>query len=181
MNFKATLTHRSSDYFLKVLGYRTYAQCVTEKEGGNPLVSEKNKVLIRRCADEIFIKGKLDLVGELLGAGYVNHALPPGIPPGPEGYKLGIKMFHAAFGDIDMTFEDQIAEGDKVVTRFITRCTHKGEWMGVQPTGKQITITGIAIARISNGKIVEEWENADELGMWVQLGALSRPGQGVGL
>ena len=73
--------------------------------------------------------------------------------------------------------EDMIAEGDRVVSRWTMRSTHKGEWMGIAPTGKQVMITGISIHRIAGGKIVEDWANADELGMMQQLGAVPPIGE----
>jgi predicted ester cyclase len=81
-------------------------------------------------------------------------------------------MGHAAFPDWHRTIEDIIAEGDKVVIRFTFRATHKGEYQGVPATGKQVKETGILIFRIASGKIVEVWEEADELGFMRQLGAI---------
>jgi predicted ester cyclase len=86
--------------------------------------------------------------------------------------KQGLTRAQAAFSDISITVEDQIAEGDKVVSRWTIRGTHKGEYMGIAPTGKQVTITGISIYRIEKGKIVEDWANSDMLGMLQQLGAI---------
>ena len=93
-----------------------------------------------------------------------------------EGYKQFFAMTHSAFPDFHSTLEDMFAEGDKVVQRFTARGTHKGEFMGIPPTGKQVTITGIAIHRITGGKIVEDWVNMDMLGMMVQLGVVPPPG-----
>jgi steroid delta-isomerase-like uncharacterized protein len=78
----------------------------------------------------------------------------------------------AAFPDTRMTIEDEIAEGDKVVIRWTIRGTHKGEYMGIAPTGKEVTVTGISVYRIERGKIVEDWSNNDMLGMLQQLGAI---------
>ncbi len=72
-----------------------------------------------------------------------------------------------------IVIDDQIAEGDRVVTRWTARGTHKGEWMGIAPTGKPVTVTGILISRFAGGRVVEEWENYDALGMMRQLGAVA--------
>jgi predicted ester cyclase len=81
-------------------------------------------------------------------------------------------MFRGAFPDIAHTIEDQVAEGDKVVTRLRAHATHKGELMGIPPTGEEVTIEGISIWRIANGKIKECWVNYDALGLLQQLGAI---------
>lgn len=96
--------------------------------------------------------------------------------PDPEGYKQFVTISRSALPDFHTTVEDIIAEGDKVVQRFTARDTHKGEFMGIPPTGKQVTMTGIAIDRIAGSKIVENWANMDMLGMMVQLGVVSPPG-----
>ena len=86
-------------------------------------------------------------------------------------------MYRSAFPDMQLTIEDQIAEGDKVVTRWTARGTHQGELMGIPPTGKQATVTGITVGRVANGKFVESWSNFDALGMMQQLGVVPVPGQ----
>jgi predicted ester cyclase len=83
----------------------------------------------------------------------------------------------AAFPDIHFMIEDQIAEGDRVVTRWSARATHTGEYQGISPTGKQLSVTGIDIDRIANGKVVECWPHMDELGLLQQLGVVPTPGQ----
>ncbi len=87
-------------------------------------------------------------------------------------------MLLEAFPDSQLPVEDQIAEGDKVVTRWTCRATHTGEFQGMPPTGKYTTMTGTTIFRIANGKLVEGWTNADMLGLLQQLGAIPAPEQG---
>jgi steroid delta-isomerase-like uncharacterized protein len=87
-------------------------------------------------------------------------------------------MFFDAFPDLNVTVEDEIAEGDKVVTRWTIRGTHKGDLEGMAPTGKQIVLQGITIHRIEGDKIVEEWERYDNLGLMQQLGVVSELEQG---
>ena len=86
-------------------------------------------------------------------------------------------MIRSAFPDLRVTLEDDIAEGNKVVSRWRAQGTHQGELMGIAPTGNQMAITGITIDRIEEGKIVEEWENWDALGMMQQIGAVPSPEQ----
>ena len=138
---------------------------------------EENKAIVSRATEEIFNKNNLAVVDELYATNFVSHGSDiPGVTPDREGYKQFVTMSRTALPDFHTTIEDMIAEGDKVVQRFTARGTHKGEFMGIPPTGKQVTITGIAIDRIAGGKIVENWVNMDMLGMMVQLGVVPPPG-----
>jgi steroid delta-isomerase-like uncharacterized protein len=109
---------------------------------------------------------------EFIAADFVSHSTPPGLAPGIEGVKQMVSIFQNAFPDMDGAIEDVVAEGDKVVVRFSTTGTHQGEFFGIPPTGKRIRSTGINIFRIANGKIVEHWNNADDLGLMQQLGVI---------
>ena len=100
--------------------------------------------------------------------------------PDSEGYKQAVSGIRVAFHDMERIVDDMIAEGGKVAVRWTGRSTHKGEWMGIAPTGKQVTTTGISIFRIEGGKIAEEWSEADVLGLMQQLRAVPPPGQGEG-
>jgi steroid delta-isomerase-like uncharacterized protein len=138
---------------------------------------EENKAIVSRATEEIFNKNNLAVVDELYATNFVSHGSDiPGVTPDREGYKQFVTMSRTALPDFHTTIEDMIAEGDKVVQRFTAHGTHKGEFMGIPPTGKQVTITGIAIDRIAGGKIVENWVNIDMLGMMVQLGVVPPPG-----
>jgi steroid delta-isomerase-like uncharacterized protein len=139
---------------------------------GEIIMSEQNKALSRRIAEECFNKGNLAVADEVIAADFVDHSAPPGLAPGVEGFKQLVAMYRNAFPDIRTTIDDVIAEGDKVVIRWTGRGTHKGELMGIAPTGKTVTVTGIGIDRIANGKIVEHWESFDQLGMMQQLGVI---------
>jgi steroid delta-isomerase-like uncharacterized protein len=138
---------------------------------------EENKALARRLFEDIWNKGNLDAFDDIYAPDIVNHTLPPGIPQGIEGNKMFTKMYLTAFPDTKMTIDLQIAEGDKVVTRWHAQGTHKGELMGIPATGKQATVTGIAIDRIAGGRIVESWGEFDQMGMMQQLGVVPTPGQ----
>ncbi len=146
--------------------------CVPEPESKVDLQVEDNKVLVRRAFEEVWSQGKLDVIDEIYDVDYVKHV--PGSPDfhGPEGEKQFATMFRTAFPDIKFTIEDQIAEGYMVVTRWTYSGTHKGEFMGIPPTGVHVTGTGISIDRIAGGKIMEVWTNYDALGMLQQLGVI---------
>ncbi|HYN88066.1 MAG TPA: ester cyclase [Ardenticatenaceae bacterium] len=107
------------------------------------------------------------------------HYLPPGLPQGWEGAKLFYTSFAAAFPDVQLTFDDIITEGDRVAIRYHAVMTHLGEFQGIPPTGKRVTLAGITILRFAGGKVVERWSESDFLGMLQQLGVIPAPGQGV--
>ena len=134
--------------------------------------TQANEAVVRRIFDDIYNRGNLAAVDEIFAADYVDHSAPPGFPAGLESFKQSFSMFRAAFPDIHVAVEDVIAAGDKVVVRLTFSGTHSGPLMGMPPTGKFVTITGIAIDRLSGGKVVEHWVNRDDLGMLQQLGAI---------
>ena len=131
---------------------------------------EENKALVRRVIEEVWNQGKLDVAGEIFATDYIFHAPLPGEVRGPEGLKQRVSMYRTGVPDLQLTIEDQVAEGDKVVTRWTSTGTHKGKLMGIPPTGVKMTVTGIEISRIAGGKIMKKGENWDALGMWQQLG-----------
>lgn len=137
--------------------------------------TEENRTIVRRVTSEVVSDGNLAAADELIAPNYVYHGT--GVPDmhGVEGFKQVIAMYRTALPDLQLTIEDMIAEGDKVATRFVVRGTHRGPLLDVAPTGKQITVAGIFISRIVGGKIAEEWENLDALGMMHQLGAIPGP------
>jgi serine phosphatase RsbU (regulator of sigma subunit)/ketosteroid isomerase-like protein len=124
---------------------------------------EKNKALVRRFL-EAQAKGNLNVINEVLAPHFVDHDRLPGQAPDREGYKRVTVEYHAAFSNVRFLVEDQVAEGDKVVTRFIVRGTHdRRELMGVAPTGREVTHKAMAIHRIVGGKIVEEWAEGSNI------------------
>src|SRR5947209_9301219 len=128
-------------------------------KGEHCMSAEENKALNHRFFEEFWDQKNLAVADELMAPDHVNHTAgsPPGLPPGPEGFKQFASVYFTAFPDLRITIDDLVAEGDKVVTRWTTRATHKGDLMGIPPTSKQVTITGITIDRIDGGKIVETW------------------------
>jgi steroid delta-isomerase-like uncharacterized protein len=139
-------------------------------------MSEENKALARRQLEEVFNKHDPGAIDQFFASDYVNHSAPPGMPNGREGLKALVGMYVGAFPDLKVTSEFQVAEGDKVVMRYTATATHTGELMGIPVTGKRIQMTGISIARIAGGKIVEEWNEVDMMGMMQQLGVVPAPG-----
>ena len=137
--------------------------------------TEDNKALMRRFYEEVFNKGNLDAIDELGSPDMVDHNPSPGTEPGPEGVKKEFAMMRSAFPDLNVNVEDMVAEGDKVVSRVTMRGTHKGDFMGIPASGKQITVTGMDIVRFSGGKAVERWGQFDDLGMMQQLGVVPPP------
>ena len=135
-------------------------------------MSEENKATLRKLIEEGFVKGNIGVVDELVGANIIDHSPMPGQAPGPQGLKDAMSMFHGAFPDLQVTIEDMIAEGEKVVARVTTRGTHQGEFMGIQATNKKIEIGEMHIVRFAGGKMVEHWGQEDGLGMMQQLGVI---------
>jgi steroid delta-isomerase-like uncharacterized protein len=140
---------------------------------------EQNKALVRQMVEEIFNRGNIDSADEFLAPDFAEREeLPPGLPGGREGVKQLTVMLRGAFPDLKATIEDIVAEGDKVVIRQTWTGTHTGgEFMGVAPTGKRVSVGVIDIIRIAEGKFVEHWGQMDSMGMMQQLGAIPPPGQ----
>ncbi len=133
---------------------------------------EDNKALYRQY-DEALSQRDFARFDEIFAPNYVYHSPGvPELPPGPEGLKQLLSGYVAAFPDVRTTIEELIAEGDQVVARLTYSGTHQGAFQGIAPTGKQITMSSIDIVRIADGKIVEEWESPDNLGLLQQLGVI---------
>jgi len=137
-------------------------------------MSEENKTVVRRVVDELWNRGKVEVIDELYAPDYRDGSagLPPDITPDREGQKQFVQMFRGAFPDIVGTVEDEIAAGDKVVIRWSVEGTHRGEFFGIPATGKRIAISGTSVYRIAGGQVAEEWTQADMLGLMTQLGAI---------
>ena len=100
---------------------------------------------------------------------YVLHEPPPGAPPGPQAVAAVVAMFRAAFPDLTIEIDELVAEGDKVCARATTRGTHRGTIFGLAPTGKTVTMTGLTMVRIVDGRLVESWVKNDVAGLMRQL------------
>ena len=134
--------------------------------------AEENKDLARRSWEMLVNQQNLDAIDELYTPNFVWHEPDEDIQ-GPEEARQFLGMYLSAFPDMRVSVEDEIAEGDKVVTRWTIRGTHRGELMGMSPTDEQVEIKGSTIHRIEGGKIAEEWERYDNLSVMQQLGAIS--------
>jgi steroid delta-isomerase-like uncharacterized protein len=136
---------------------------------------ESNKALVRTFYEEID-KGNLAAMDELVSEDYINHHPPPfpGLAPGREGLKQAFQIFWDATPGHHV-IEEQVAEGDKVVTRLTVYGTHEGDLPGIPKTGNKMEMTAVAIHRIADGKIAEHWSNTDELGLLQQLGVIPEP------
>ena len=133
---------------------------------------EENKKIVRRY-QEIYNSNDLDALDEVVSQGLLTPKIMPGIPSGIEGAKAAHRIMLAGFPDYQTSIDDIFAEGDKVAARIIMSGTNSGSFMGIPPTGKHVSFTGIYIARIANGKIVEHWGEEDGVSLLQQLGVLS--------
>jgi len=139
-------------------------------------MSEENKALADRFHMDVFQEGNLDAADEILSADFAWHGgMGPGEDQrGPEATKQVASAVIGAFPDRRITHEDIIAEGDKVLIRWMLRGTQQRELMGIPQTGRSVTVTGFDLFRIEGGKITEMWQEADELGMLQQLGVIEK-------
>jgi steroid delta-isomerase-like uncharacterized protein len=141
-------------------------------------MSEQNKTNVRRLFEEVWNKGQVAVADELIAPSYTHHdSSTPDVGRGPESEKKRVTLYRNAFPDIRFTIEDLLAEGETVVARWSCRGTHKGELNGIAPTGKQFNITGVSIARFTNGKMFEGYVNWDALSLMQQLGVAPELGQ----
>jgi predicted ester cyclase len=139
--------------------------------------TEANKTTVRRLVEEGINGSNETVFLDLLSPDIVDHSARPGLPPGRAGWNLFRKLFRAAFPDGSWTIADMVAEGDLVAARASFTGTHQGEFMGIPPTGRQVTVSAMYICRLAGDTIVERWAHSDELGMLQQLGVIPAPEQ----
>lgn len=132
---------------------------------------ERNKAIARQWMDEVWQNTSETAIDELLADNFVFNYASPGTKPDKEGYKHAIKEPRTSFPDIQFTTEAMVAEGDEVAIYWKGSATHKGEFFGIAPTGKRVTVAGISIIQIVDGKIVREVGYTDMLGVLQQIGA----------
>ena len=130
---------------------------------------ERNLAAVRRLLGDVLNGGDLDAIGELVHPDYVDRA---GGGPGPDGYRRWAAGVWAAFPDFELTIEDLLADGDRVVVRYTARGTHRGEVLRVPPTGRRVEYMGIGIVRLADGRMIERWNCSDTMCLLAQLGAL---------
>ena len=138
-------------------------------------LGEDQKKVVTRFVEEFKNNGNHDIVDELLTADFVHHLTDPRLPPGRDALKLLGQSIVAGFPDVNVTVEDLLVDGDKVIERTTARATHTGEFNGIPATGRQVMWTEIHIYRLEDGKIAELWSEIDLLGLLVQLGAVPGP------
>jgi steroid delta-isomerase-like uncharacterized protein len=132
---------------------------------------EESKSLARRFLEDLVVKMDLEKIDTYFAADVIVHAPFLEMPPGRQGIRQLYSSFPDAIADVDLRFEDQIAEGDRVVTRWSSSFTHTGDLFGVPATGKRVKQSGIMIYRIKDGQVVESWAEANVLGLVPRVGA----------
>ena len=129
--------------------------------------------LSRRIFEDVWNRKDLNAIDDLIAADYVHHDAGTLAANGPDGYRQFVKSYMNAFPDAQFTIHDGYMAGEDEITRWTVAGTHQGELAGIAPTGRRFSVTGISIARIANGKIIESWNNWDALGLMQQLGVVS--------
>jgi steroid delta-isomerase-like uncharacterized protein len=137
--------------------------------------TEANKVLVRLLLEDDISRGDEAVAERIIHPDFVDHTNPPGMQHGLNGHMAIVRLFRAAFPDQWWQIEDLIAEGDRVVARTTMRGTHRGDFFGIPATGRAVTLPGVHVMRVADGKIAEHWGSNDDLGLLRQLGALPAP------
>jgi steroid delta-isomerase-like uncharacterized protein len=135
---------------------------------------ERNKAIVRRFVDEVFVAGDEAAVDELVAADFVPHTWGS-VEPGTASLKQAMERVSGGLSDVSMTIDDMIAEGDRVAVRLTSHAVHSGEFMGMPPSGNDYTISEVHIFRIADDRIAEHWHVADLMSMMKQLGAMPAP------
>ena len=131
--------------------------------------TEENKVVYRRFIQEIFNEGRLERLNDLVSPSYTLRDAPPGTQSGPEAIRQIVLMFREGFPDLHITLEELVAEGKLVAARSTFRGTHHGTIFGLKPTGKKVSMPGLTMVHIVEGKLVESWVRNDVMGLMRQL------------
>ena len=130
-----------------------------------------NERVMRRAFEEIMTRGNVDIIDELFARDFAGHDTSGGTF-GREEFREGVLAMLSAFSNRQVVIADQVANGDKVVTRWTATGVHSGDFNGIPATGRYVSMTGISIDRIAGGKVVESWEVTDDAGLLKQLGIL---------
>jgi steroid delta-isomerase-like uncharacterized protein len=138
--------------------------------------TEENKAINRRHIEEAWNRGDLDVMDQYMHPAYTKKHNTTTVQ-GLQETKQLMTNRRQAFPDVHITIEEEIVEGDKIATRYTASGTHTGTFMGIAPTGKHVTITGMGFGRIVDGKFVESWHIFDQLDLLQQLGVNPLPGQ----
>ncbi len=138
------------------------------------MTKEENKKLLRRFYEEVINCKRLDAMDDLIAANYVSHSLPAR-STGREGLRSLVCTFLAAFPDARVSVDDQVAEGDQVISRFTFHGTQMAQFHGMPPLGQPVTVQIVDIARFQDGKCIERWGGLDQFSFWQQLGVIRPP------
>jgi predicted ester cyclase len=136
-------------------------------------MSAENEALVHRLVDEVWNGGRIEVIPELVGPGYVRH--DPGLPGevhGPHGLEQTVHLYRDAFPDIHFLVEEIASTHETVFFRYRVTGTHRGDLMGIAPTGRRSEVTGLGLLHVYERKIVEEWEQWDQVEMLRKLGVL---------
>jgi steroid delta-isomerase-like uncharacterized protein len=136
------------------------------------MAAEENKVVAHQILEVFNGHEDVNAFDKLLVADFVDHMAPPALQQGIDGYKGVVKMLRTAFPDLRYEVVDMIAEGDKLAARTSVSGTHKGEFVGIPPTGRRFSVEHIHWMRFVEGKAVEHWAVRDDLGQMQQLGVI---------
>jgi predicted ester cyclase len=139
------------------------------------MTHQQYKTIVRRVNDAYGAQGDLSVIDEFVAPDLVDHTAPPHLQHGSQSLKQLIHIWRTAFPDLTVTVDDIIAEGDLVVIAWNGSGTHLGDLMGIPPTGKRGTMSGITFNRLRDGRIIERWGNNDQLGLFTQLGLIPAP------
>jgi steroid delta-isomerase-like uncharacterized protein len=140
-------------------------------------MATESVTFVRTWFEEIWNKGRLSAIDEMLADNAVMHGLGEAGSKltGPAGFKPFVERLRGAFSDIEIRVEETIEERDLIASRWVATMRHTGPDLGVPPTGKQVTVTGMSIARLRDGKMVEAWNNWDMLSLMHQIEAMQTP------
>lgn len=136
-------------------------------------MSEANKALVKRWFEEVWNKGRIEAIDEMMACESIGHGLPiDGQKPvcGPAAFKPFHKAFRSALSNLRIEIVDSIAEGDRVVTRCVVTGVHSGDLMGTAPTNKNVRFEGVTISRIKDGMIAEGWNFYDFMHLYKEVG-----------
>jgi steroid delta-isomerase-like uncharacterized protein len=150
----------------------------TAPEEPSTTTSGDNEIVARRFGDDVWGNGDLQAADDVLAEHFIEHNPAPGQRPGREGHKQMLQLWRTAFPDLTLTVDDVFAAGDRAALRWTARGTHAAALLGMPPTGREVTLTGIDILRVVDGKIVERWGQFNGIEMLQQLGALPSPASG---
>jgi predicted ester cyclase len=134
--------------------------------------SESHKQLFSRFHEEVLLKGNLEAIDDLVDPNVVSHNPIPGQKPGAAGLKEAMRMFRSAFPDLTSKMTAVVAEGDLLACRFEAEATHRGEFIGLKPTGNKFAYEEMVFVRFKDGLIVEHWAVADTIDMMLKMGAI---------